>query len=84
MALLVSGDRADCHAEFMRTPASGETFGLTKLDLRAALDAADQWVSDNASSYNTALPQPARAALSAAQKARLLALVLHYRFLKGV
>lgn len=84
MAIMSPGDRTDAHSEFMRTPDAGETFGVTKTDLLAALQAADQWVSDNATSYNAALPQPARNALSAAQKSRLLALVLRWRYQRGV
>lgn len=84
MAVMSTADRAEVHSEFMRTPDPGETFGLTKADLLAAGNAVDQWVSDNAASYNTALPQPARTVLSAAQKSRLLALVLRWRYQKGV
>ena len=44
------------------------------------MDAADQWASDNAASFNAALPQPARTVLTAAQKARLLAWVILKRY----
>lgn len=37
-----------------------ETVSITKTELRAAIDAADTWLDTNASSYNSALPQPAR------------------------
>jgi hypothetical protein len=84
MAVMGSSDRAECWADFMRTPDTGEVFGLTKADLRAALDAIDQFLSDNASTLNTAIPQPARAALTTPQKARLLIWVVRWRYLKGV
>jgi hypothetical protein len=64
--------------------AAHEACGITKADLRAAVDAADQWVSDNAASYNNAIPQPARGVLTSSQKARLIAVVITKRFVKGV
>lgn len=48
---------------------------MSKSDLVAAVNAADQWCTDNASSYNTALPVPFRTTATAAQKAALLSFV---------
>lgn len=48
---------------------------VTKTEFRAAVDAVDTWVENNAAAFNTALPQPYRGAASAAQKAALLAAV---------
>lgn len=48
---------------------------FTKVDLAAAVSAADTWADANAASYNTALPVPFRTNASAAQKALLLAYV---------
>lgn len=48
---------------------------LTKPDLKAAVDAADDWCDANASSFNTALPQPFRGTANASQKNLLLAYV---------
>lgn len=45
---------------------------LTKDQLAAAVDAVDGWIEANAIAFNNALPQPARGALTAAQKAELL------------
>ena len=86
MALLTDGDRFDIWAEFMRDrSAAHDPFGaLTKVDLRAAVNAIDQWVSDNAASFNTAIPQPARAQLTTSQKALLLRFVVAKRFDSGV
>lgn len=81
MAVMIDADRRDCWAEFMREV--GNTHGLTKPDLRAAIDAADAWINTNAAAFNSALPQPARGALTAAQKAKLLAAVALKRFVKG-
>jgi hypothetical protein len=54
--------------------------GIKKPELRAAVNAADQWIDDNASSFNAALPQPARGTLSAKQKALILMLIIARRF----
>jgi hypothetical protein len=83
MAAMITADRAECHGNYMRNPDVGEVFGLTKVELRAALDAADDWANTNAAAFNTALPLPARTALSTAQKARLLLWVVRWRYLKG-
>lgn len=48
---------------------------LTKPDIKAAVDAVDDWADANATSYNSALPQPFRGTATAAQKAALLAYV---------
>jgi len=82
MAVLTDPQRFACWAEFMNS-FGAETISITKVDLRAALNAVDQWVSDNASAYNLAIPQPARSALTAAQKARMLTIVAKWRFDNG-
>lgn len=83
MAVLGNADRRDVRDEFMRTPEPGDTFGIVKADLRAAVDAIDQWVDDNAASFNAAIPQPARGALTVRQKARLLSYVIAKRFVRA-
>lgn len=57
-------------AQAMRRGGLG-ALGVTKADLRAAVDATDDWIEANQSSYNTALPQPARASLTLVQKTLL-------------
>lgn len=52
----------------------------TKAQLDAAIAAADQWCSDNAASYNTALPPTFRTTATNAEKALLLAVVALRRF----
>jgi hypothetical protein len=82
MAALSDQDRADTWADFMRL--NTDPWGaLTKSDLRAALNAVDDWIVANAAAFNTAIPQPARAQLTAPQKARLLQLVAAARYIKG-
>jgi hypothetical protein len=47
------------------------------------VDAADDWANTNAAAFNTALPLPARNALSASQKARVLNYVVRQRWIAG-
>lgn len=86
MALLADADRAAVWAEYMRDiSAERGAFGaLTKADLRAAVNALDQWLDDNAAAVNSVIPQPARGALTSAQKSRLFRDVLRKRYEKGV
>jgi len=85
MATMTDADRYNAWEQYMRETDHSETFGgFTKADLRAALDAVDQWVSDNSASYNAALPKPCRTALTTQQKARLLLYVAQKRFNVGV
>lgn len=84
MAVLSDGDRQLVRDEWMRDPAfSGETCSITKADIRAAINALDDFLNTNAASINTAIPQPARSALSTAQKARLLNYVIRKRYISG-
>lgn len=81
MAVLSDADRRKLWSEFMSDSSRDrQGLGLTKADLRAAVDAVDQWVSDNAAAYNAAIPLPARTALTAKQKTRLLLAVARRRW----
>lgn len=59
----------------------GDRLGITKPELRAAINALDTWLNDNAAAANAALPQPARGALTVEQKAALLSYVIARRYL---
>jgi len=85
MAVLATQDRIDLWAELMQELSREREViaGLTKADLKAAVDALDDWLNTNAAAINTAIPQPARANLTTSQKARLLARIIHKRFVKG-
>ena len=78
MALLTEAQRAECWESFMRRCRT--TISTLKPDLRAAIDATDQWLEDNQISFNTALPVAARTTLTSKQKALLLVLVTAKRF----
>ena len=85
MPAMVEADRKAVWTEFMQVVSRrAEAFGaLTKADLRAAVNALDDYLVTNASAINQAIPQPARGALTAAQKAELLSAVALKRYAKG-
>lgn len=82
MATLTAAQRRSIWRDLMATesalPASErQPLALTKAEYRAAVDAIDTWLHDNRVSFNNAIPEPARTALSGKQKARaLLAIVV--------
>ena len=57
----------------------GTFAGITKPDLKAAVDALDDWIEANSTSFNSALPQPFRANATPAQKTFLLCYVAQRR-----
>lgn len=81
MAVLSDTERAALWGEFMRTLENiSGTGAMTKADLRAAINAVDDWTDSNAAAFNAAIPQPARGLLSARQKAALLVFVTKRRW----
>lgn len=74
MAVLPELERVRVWAHAMRHGGLGD-LAVTKPQLRAALDATDQWIEDNAASYNAALPAAFRTSASLAQKTTLFCLV---------
>lgn len=78
MAVLSDADRVAVWRDWMVLNA--EACSIVKADLRAAVDALDTFLDTNATAINNAIPQPARGALSTAQKARLLAYVAMRRW----
>ena len=85
MAILSDGDRSLIWGTFMseRSSVLDEFGALTKQDIRAAVNALDDFLSNNAANINSAIPQPARAQLSVVQKALLLQFVVARRYLSG-
>ena len=84
MALLSDSERFALHARIMADLSrEWSPVSLTKADLREALDATDEWIDQNAASFNTALPQPARSALTPKQKLTLFLFVARRRFEVG-
>lgn len=81
MAVLADTDRATLWARIMSDiSAVGESIEISKVDMRIALNAIDQWVDENMVSLNSAIPQPARSNLTANQKLRLLKMVVQRRW----
>lgn len=81
MAVLSDSERLASWREIMNTLSQSRlSCSLTKDQLWAAVDAADNWINSNAASYNSALPAVARTGLSAKQKALILAVVIMRRY----
>lgn len=81
MATLALADQQRIWRGLMRwLSRKHEPCNVVKADLLAAVQAADGWVDSNATSYNNAIPQPARNNLTASQKALILALVVLARY----
>lgn len=78
MAVLGDSERFEVWAQVMRELPMP---GVTKPELRAAVNALDTWLNDNAAAANAALPQPARGVLTVEQKAALLSYVIARRYL---
>lgn len=82
MAALSSQDRSniDRYAQrwIQRETGAGWN-GLSAADVRAAINAIDDWADANAAEFNTAIPQPARGALTVRQKTQLLMYVIRRR-----
>jgi hypothetical protein len=79
MATLTDQDREDLWRVFMQSN-TGAFGSMSKHELRAAVDATDVWIDNNAAAYNTALPQPARTALSSKQKVQLFTFIAERRW----
>ncbi len=81
MAALDDTARVALWADFMRQASSTRVdLALTKSQLRAAVDATDDWIEANQGSFNAALPQPARSVLTAKDKTKLFMAVAGKRF----
>ncbi len=84
MAVLSDADRKDIWAAFMdESTSSRDKLDVSKTELRAAVNAIDQFLDANAAALNNAIPAAPRAKLTAAQKARLLVAVVRRRHLRG-
>ena len=82
MATMTDNDRIAAWAEYVQD-LSAEidlSTGTLLTEVRAAIDAADQWVDDNRASFNGALSEPFQTWATPRQKAQLLMLVVLRRF----
>lgn len=81
MTLLTDQQRRELWAEYQKQISRiREEIAIGKADLRAAVDAIDQWVEDNSASLNQAIPLPARTSLTARQKVRIFMAIVKKRF----
>lgn len=81
MAVLSNADRLALGQQFCADVSAARIpLTVSREEFRAAVDAIDNWVDANAASFNTAIPQPARAALTTKHKAQLLMYVVRRRF----
>lgn len=74
MAVLDATNRLRTFWQFMRVN-SFALGAVTKTDLKAALDATDDWIEANQTAFNTALPQPFRGAANTQAKTLLFCYV---------
>lgn len=78
MAVLPDADRQEVARTWVRkifVELAG-TANMSHADIKAAVDATDQWADDNATAFNAALPLPFRSTATTAQKTLLLAYVI--------
>lgn len=81
MAVMSPAQRREAWAELMSDwSRSRKAIPLPKDALLEGVNAIDQWISDMAGSFNSALPLTVRTALTAAQKTELFIFVLRRRF----
>ena len=83
MAVLSDTDRSGVTRDYQRDSQTGTFGAVLRADIRAAVNAADDWVVANATSFNNALPTAAKNNLTAAQKALLLTYVVKQRYVSG-
>ena len=84
MAVLTDSERAAIVAAYGRELSEARTpFNLSRPDLRAAINALDDFLNTNVAAINNAIPLPARTVLTPSQKARLLTLVIERRWIMG-
>ncbi len=80
MAVLSPAERLTIAATFCEDISNRRiAFNLSKDDLRAAVNAIDQWIDDNAIAFNSAIPLPARTVLTAQQKVAIFFYVVRRR-----
>lgn len=85
MAYLDDDDRRHVWAAFMSEMVPQQRAGMmTKTDFRAAINALDAWLADNATIINSIFPTAARTSLTNLEKIGIFAAVARRRFVKGV
>lgn len=76
MAALSDADRVEITAKLQRLANwAAIACGITKAELKAAVDATDDWIDTNQTSFNNALPTAAKNNLNLTQKTLLFCYV---------
>jgi hypothetical protein len=84
MAVLNDTDRWEVWRDLMKAATElAATWGITKIDIRAAVDGVDNGLEANATTINNWFPQPARSSLTPRQKAFFVAMVALRRALRS-
>lgn len=84
MAVLTDNQRAKLTAGLMRYWSASQTpIATTKANLRAAVNGIDSELDSSTTQFNNAVPQPARAELTADQKTLIVALTALLRCTNG-
>ena len=80
MATLPENERQQVHRGLMRYWSSlFEEMPYLSPELKAAVDATDDWIEANQAAYNAALPEPFRSNAALSQKTILLSAVASMR-----
>ena len=82
MAVLTDVKRSEVWGKIMQWMSADRIgiTGMTKQDLRDALNATDAWIDANVASFNNALPNAAKVNLTAKQKLNLFSAVADARW----
>lgn len=81
MAAMSNADRITAARNWVQRifVEAGQTANMDGPAIKAAVDAVDDWVDANQTSFNTALPEPFKSTANLAQKSLLLAYVVMRR-----
>jgi len=83
MMPLNRADRNACANQFGQE-TTARVNGYVKSDLRAAVDAIDDWAEGaGRTAFRATVPEPVKSNMSVAEQDRLLAIVCNKRLLKG-
>jgi hypothetical protein len=83
MPVLSDDIRENIWSDFMQT-VPGTIGACTKADLRDAVNALDDWITNSAPTLDQGIPEPARSALDPHQKTKMFLLIVEKRYAEGM
>jgi hypothetical protein len=83
MPVLSDDIREGIWSDFMQT-VPGTIGACTKADLRDAVNALDDWITNSAPTLDQGIPEPARSALDPHQKTKMFLLIVEKRYAEGM